>query len=294
MKTLKLFSTFIFIFFLSFASAQNIKATLLKHPGSVPSDPNSNLGVNWSIGGNGENLEIREPELGNKLWARFVDDQRLELLGTPNLLLNGNIDAGGDINADGSINATGNLTAGVNRLISIGDDEHNLSFTAATCCPGAYVDYRGGPLVFRMSGNASDSPLTLQQNGTVVVNVKAQYGGNIIPTGGHEFAVNGGIYCEEVEVVSDVPNSDYVFEEDYPLLPLEEVDAFIKENKHLPEVPSAEEFKKGYKLGTMDDLLLRKVEELTLYMIDMNEKMKELDNENKALKEQLEALKAKN
>lgn len=96
--------------------------------------------------------------------------------------------------------------------------------------------------------------------------------------------VNGRIRAEEIEVISNVPSSDFVFEEDYDLRPLEEVEAFVKENKHLPEIPSAEEFKEnGYKLGDMDDLLLRKVEELTLYMID-------LKKENEILKEKIKAL----
>lgn len=88
----------------------------------------------------------------------------------------------------------------------------------------------------------------------------------------------------EVQIVnsSELPRSDYVFEEDYKLRTLEEVEQFVKTNKHLPEVPSAAEFKEnGYSVGEMDDVLLRKVEELTLYMI-------ELKKENEALKVQNE------
>jgi len=58
---------------------------------------------------------------------------------------------------------------------------------------------------------------------------------------------------------------------------LSEVKQFILENKHLPEVPSAAEFKEnGYNIGEMDDLLLRKVEELTLHIIRLEEEIKEL------------------
>lgn len=89
--------------------------------------------------------------------------------------------------------------------------------------------------------------------------------------------VNGGILCEELKVIADVPNSDDVFEQDYDLKPLEEVEAFIQEHKHLPEVPSAQTFKEeGYKVGEMDDLLLRKVEELTLYIIELKKEIEEL------------------
>ena len=101
--------------------------------------------------------------------------------------------------------------------------------------------------------------------------------GTISPT--ERLTVNGGILCEKVRVIVDVPASDYVFEEEYDLMTLEEVDLFIKENKHLPEVPSAKEFKEnGYNIGEMDDLLLRKVEELTLYIIKLEKELNSLKN----------------
>ncbi len=87
-------------------------------------------------------------------------------------------------------------------------------------------------------------------------------------TNGYKLAVNGKILAEEIKVTEDVPGSDYVFEKDYPLLKLTEVEKYVQKNKHLPEVKSAEEFKtQGYKIGEMDDVLLRKIEELTLYTI---------------------------
>jgi hypothetical protein len=86
----------------------------------------------------------------------------------------------------------------------------------------------------------------------------------------YSLTVKGGIATDEVQVFSSIA-SDFVFKPDYKLRPLHEVEKFVKENSHLPEIPSAAELKvTGYKLGEMDDLLLRKVEELTLYMIEMN------------------------
>lgn len=68
---------------------------------------------------------------------------------------------------------------------------------------------------------------------------------------------------------------DYVFDEDYSLRPLEEVEAFIAEHHHLPEVPSeAEVLEKGVNLGEMDAVLLKKIEELTLYVL---QQQKEID-----------------
>jgi hypothetical protein len=76
--------------------------------------------------------------------------------------------------------------------------------------------------------------------------------------------------------------SDRVFEKNYPLMPLYKVDKFIKENKHLPGVPSAEEVvKQGVKVDEMVSKLLEKVEELTLYTI---QQQKEIDALKKELK----------
>jgi hypothetical protein len=80
-----------------------------------------------------------------------------------------------------------------------------------------------------------------------------------------KLTVNGTIYGREVRVDLNVPGPDYVFEENYNLPSLTEVESYIKANKHLPEVPSAREMEeKGINLSEMNMLLLKKVEELTL------------------------------
>ena len=100
---------------------------------------------------------------------------------------------------------------------------------------------------------------------------------NLTATSGYKLAVDGGILCEEVKVISNVPSADYVFENGYNLRSLNEVEAFVNENKHLPDVPSAKEFKEnGYKVGEMDNLLLQKIEELTLYIIEQQKQIDEL------------------
>lgn len=102
---------------------------------------------------------------------------------------------------------------------------------------------------------------------------------NLTATSGYKLTVDGGILCEEVKVISNVPSADYVFENGYNLRTLNEVEAFVNENKHLPDVPSAKEFKEnGYKMGDMDNLLLQKIEELTLYIIEQQKQIDELKN----------------
>ncbi len=102
-----------------------------------------------------------------------------------------------------------------------------------------------------------------------------------------ELTVRGKIHCEEVQVDLQVP-ADYVFEkyytgaselkEEYNMPTLEEVEAYTKENHHLPNIPSAAEIKEeGLHLKEMTNLLLQKIEELTLYTIEQEKRIKALE-----------------
>jgi len=91
--------------------------------------------------------------------------------------------------------------------------------------------------------------------------------------------VKDGIRTEKVKVDIAANNgwADYVFEPDYKLMPIEEVERFIKQNGHLPEVPTtAEAITNGIELKEMNILLLKKVEELTLYSIQQHKELEEL------------------
>jgi hypothetical protein len=85
-----------------------------------------------------------------------------------------------------------------------------------------------------------------------------------------KLAVSGNIHATEIKVSATVPGPDYVFEKNYSLPSLESVKTYIDQNKHLPEVPSAKEMEaNGINLSEMNMLLLKKVEELTLYVIEL-------------------------
>jgi hypothetical protein len=111
---------------------------------------------------------------------------------------------------------------------------------------------------------------------------------------GYTMFVEQGILAEHVRIAvkGTVNWSDYVFADGYSLKTLPEVEAYIHKNKHLPGIPSAEEMVEiGNDLGATDAKLLEKIEELTLYMIDMNKnmiemnkKMTKLERENSSLK----------
>ncbi|HYG01941.1 MAG TPA: hypothetical protein VD927_05810 [Chryseosolibacter sp.] len=106
--------------------------------------------------------------------------------------------------------------------------------------------------------------------------------------------VKGKIHSEEVIVDLNVPGPDYVFEPDYNLPSLDSIETYIKANKHLPEVPSAKEMEaNGISLSEMNMVLLKKVEELTLHLIEQNKMMVEQQKEINSLKESIEALNQK-
>lgn len=131
---------------------------------------------------------------------------------------------------------------------------------------------------------AVDEPLSSTNN--LVVPYQNNFGGTVkiseISNQPAKLSVAGIIESREVKVSVDA-GADYVFETEYNLLSLEKLQQYIQENKHLPEVPSAAEMEnKGIELSKMNILLLKKVEELTLYVIELkkeNEEQQELINE---------------
>ncbi|MCD4729350.1 MAG: hypothetical protein K8R74_02030 [Bacteroidales bacterium] len=102
---------------------------------------------------------------------------------------------------------------------------------------------------------------------------------------GYALSVNGKIACEEVLVQDNVSWPDYVFDEDYELMSLEELESSINENSHLPGFPPAAEVEEnGFNVADMQRRVLEKVEELTLYTIEQGKLIKELQNEVNNLK----------
>ncbi|MFC7526752.1 hypothetical protein ACFQRK_22535 [Parapedobacter sp. GCM10030251] len=109
-----------------------------------------------------------------------------------------------------------------------------------------------------------------------------------------KLAVNGNILAKEVKVKTDISVPDYVFEPDYDLPALDEVEAYVKEHKHLPEIPSATDIKRdGLDLAEMNLSLLKKVEELTLYIIDQQQQLRNLREQNTRQQTEIDQLKQK-
>lgn len=131
----------------------------------------------------------------------------------------------------------------------------------------------GTTSVFAIENNAPGSSLHIEDSGEVGI-------GTTNP--GYELDVVGTIRAEEI-IVEVTGGPDYVFADDYPLMSLEDVETHIQANRHLPGVPSAAEMQNGVQMSAMQMKLLEKVEELTLYMIEMKK-------ENQALKARVSEL----
>jgi len=111
-----------------------------------------------------------------------------------------------------------------------------------------------------------------------------------IPSG-YSFAVAGKIAVEEVLIDVQTNWPDYVFNTDYELPTIKEVETFIARNGHLKDIPSAEEVQEhGILQGEMDAKLLKKIEELTLYIIELNNTNTKLKEANAVLNERIQKL----
>lgn len=127
------------------------------------------------------------------------------------------------------------------------------------------------------------SYLDVQGNGIRVTSGSVGIG--TTNTQGYKLAVAGNMIAEEVKVKLQGQWPDYVFEKDYPIKSLPALESFIKTNHHLPDVPSSSEVEKeGINIGEMNAILLKKIEELTLHLIDIKKENQEMKNEIAELK----------
>jgi len=136
------------------------------------------------------------------------------------------------------------------------------------------------------NGNISSSG-SINASGNSFLNGKLAIGitNTALPTTStHKLYVGGSIICEELVVKLQANWPDYVFTSNYKLMPLSQVKKYIAANNHLPDVPAACEIEEnGVATGEMLNIQMKKIEELTLYLIQMEERIKEMELQNKAL-----------
>ena len=199
---------------------------------------------------------------------------------------------------------TGNLALGVNSLkdLSTGASNTSIGNYSGVNKNGSgniYIGFEAGKVV---ASTIESNKLYIANSSTTQPTVYGDFSANFVSignnitlakrdaiatAGSYGLLVEKGILTEKLKVatISSADWADYVFESSYKLMALEEVEKFVKANKHLPNVPSADEMSKnGLDVVTSDSKLLEKIEELTLYMIEMNKEIKALKKENEQLK----------
>ncbi len=146
-------------------------------------------------------------------------------------------------------------------------------------------------LVFQPSwGNTGIGTYTpnakLHLNGVQLIGSNSAF-----PATGYQLSVDGKIIAEEVKVQLSTSWPDYVFGEGYKLMPIDELEKSIQQNKHLPNIPSAADVtaEKGIVLGEMNRKLLEKIEELTLYIIQLKKENNSLESRLKLVENKLSA-----
>ena len=175
------------------------------------------------------------------------------------------------------------------KVVAINDFKFPVGATAAVHRSYLYYDpnvndrqYFYAPRVDVVKGEEPSLAALLGSN--IATNNLHYFSGNVgikTPTPrDYELAVNGKIRAKEIKVeTANWP--DYVFKPDYEKMSLQELDSYIKANGHLPEVPSAAHAEKeGVVLGEMNKILLKKIEELTLHLIEKDRELQQLKTES--------------
>lgn len=152
---------------------------------------------------------------------------------------------------------------------SIGESAHSFAI---------YSDPQNSTL-FRADGDNMNVYLNEGMGKVIVGSSAALY--NCSGCTGYRLFVKDGIKTEKIKVEIAANNgwADYVLKENYQLMPLKDLENFINEKGHLPEVPTTQEaIKNGIELKEMNILLLKKIEELTLHLILQDKRITELEN----------------
>lgn len=161
----------------------------------------------------------------------------------------------------------------------------NLYYNVSTFGGAIFPDANNNMVMWSNSSGPGQNIVLQPSWGQVTI-------GTYTPATGYKLSINGKAICEELKVQISGSWPDYVFNNNYNLMPLDELEKSISINKHLPNIPSSADITaaKGFEVGDMNRKLLEKVEELTLYIIDINKKNIQLTQELQAVKADVKTL----
>lgn len=132
--------------------------------------------------------------------------------------------------------------------------------------------------IFDAAGGYGIDHILLRSGGLVEMDTPQVSIGTSRPVSDYALTVNGGIYALDLRIRPNLNNTaDFVFDETYDLPSLEDVELSIKQNRHLPGIPSAQTMvEEGVSVAEMNAKLLQKIEELTLYVIQQHKEIERL------------------
>ncbi|NLU94262.1 hypothetical protein [Chitinophaga sp. Ak27] len=178
--------------------------------------------------------------------------------------------------------ATATDTANGIKLAAVLGNAYNEWTTFGAPTGGRIRGSNEGYLVLETNSAGTDNKLYMNTASTGNI-IMATGGGSVgigtVNPGACKLAVEGLLGARKIKVTQSPTWADYVFHDDYTIMPLYDTEKFIKANKHLPGIPTAKEVaENGYDVGEMNRLLLEKVEEMTLHLIRMQKKIDELES----------------
>ena len=183
------------------------------------------------------------------------------------------------VNYNMIVNSEGKV--GIGTPIPIGDNINYVLPNKLTVNGGMNVLSINTTTAIKKTGSTTETILTIQGPLGVIANGTDPASFTITDlhqTKKYSLFVEKGVVSEDFVIAQRADWADFVFGNEYKLPPLAEIENYVKENKHLPGIPSAGEISKdGYAVHEMNTLFLQKIEELTLYVIEQDKRIKELE-----------------